>query len=155
MNVLNRMALLLLALLCVAACKKSVSRGDDDGGTTTPPTDSTVTVVTPTDPVTANTIGFFLDDWAAKTFNAPSYMDGTVPSAGVATITVDASTVVTKIPPTLFSNNANIWMSNFTDATLLNHITNQHPGFIRFPGGSISTCLEIIKRISKFEHIAG
>jgi hypothetical protein len=29
-------------------------------------------------------------------------------------------------------------MGNFTDATLLSHITDQHPGIIRFPGGSIS-----------------
>lgn len=134
MHMYSRIILLSSSLLWMTACKKSVPVGGD----TTPPTDTTVTVVTPTDPETAKTIGFFLDDWAAKTFTAPAYKDGTVPAAGAATITVDASTVITKIPPVLFSNNANLWMGDFTDATLLGHITKQHPGVIRFPGGSIS-----------------
>lgn len=122
-------------LVTIASCKKSVSGG---GGTTPPPTDSTVEVVTPADPENAATIGFFLNDWQARTFTAPAFTDGVVPAASTATITVDASTVVTKIPSTLYGNNANIWMGDFTDATLLGHITNQNPRIIRFPGGSIS-----------------
>jgi len=138
MIIIGKSLLLLLTISLQPSCKKSMDNGGGDGGTTPPPTDTTVTVVTPTDPETAKTIGFFLNDWQAKTFTEPASTDGTVPATGAATITIDASTVVTKIPTTLFSNNSNLWMGNFTDATLLNHITNQHPGFIRCPGGSVS-----------------
>ncbi|OQP60728.1 alpha-L-arabinofuranosidase [Niastella vici] len=132
--IVGKSLLLLFIISLQPSCKKRV----DSGGTTPPPTDSSVTVVTPPDPEIAKTIGFFLNDWKAKTFTAPASVDGAVPATGAATITIDASTVVTKIPTTLFGNNANTWTGNYTDATLLNHITNQHPGFIRCPGGSIS-----------------
>lgn len=122
-------------LSAVQSCEKSVSGG---GGTTPPPTDSTVDVVIPTDPETAGTIGFFLDEWQPKTFVPPAYTEGTIPAASTATITIDASSVVTKIPATLNANNANIWMGDFTDGTLLNHMKNQPTKIIRFPGGSIS-----------------
>src|SRR4051812_46902208 len=118
----------------LASCNKSVKNNDDN----TNPQDSTVTVVTPKDPDVANTIGFFMDEWSAKNFTSPAYQDGTLPAAAGVTVNIDASTVVTKVPPTLFGNNANLWMNNFTDATLLTHITNFHPQIIRFPGGSIS-----------------
>ena len=36
-----------------------------------PPTDTTI--VPGVDPAIANTIGFFLDDWTARTFTPPSY----------------------------------------------------------------------------------
>lgn len=124
-------------LLTIASCKKATS-GGGGGGTVDPPTDSTVEVVTPTDPSTAPTIGFFLNDWQPRIFAAPVFNDGPVPAASAVTITIDASTVVTKIPTTLYANNANIWMGDFTDATLLGHITKQNPHVIRFPGGSIS-----------------
>jgi hypothetical protein len=55
MHIYNRIALFSSSLLLMAACKKSVPTGGD----VTPPTDTTVTVVTPTDPETAKTIGFF------------------------------------------------------------------------------------------------
>jgi hypothetical protein len=117
----------------LTSCNKSVK---NDGNNN--PQDSTVTVVTPTDPAVANTIGFFMDEWVAKNFTTPGYQDGTPPTSAAITVNIDASTVVTKVPPTLFGNNANLWMTNFTDATLLTHITNFHPQIIRFPGGSIS-----------------
>jgi len=135
---MSRFALCILSLLtltCYTACKKSVS---DNGGTTNPPQDSTVTVVTPQDPSVANTIGFFMDEWSARNFTTPTYQDGTAPASAAVTVNIDASTVVTKVPPTLFGNNANLWMGNFTDATMLTHLTNFQPKIIRFPGGSIS-----------------
>ncbi|THU38369.1 alpha-L-arabinofuranosidase [Niastella caeni] len=119
----------------LTSCKKSVTNDDTNNPN---PQDTTVPVVTPQDPSTANTIGFFMDEWSAKSFTPPSFQDGTVPAAAGATVNVDASTIVTKVPPTLFANNANTWMGNFTDATLNTHITNFHPHIIRFPGGSIS-----------------
>lgn len=114
------------------SCKKSVKSD------TNTPQDSTGTVVTPQDPAIANTIGFFLDGWNSKNFTVPAYQAGTVPSSAAVTVNIDASTVVTKVPPTLFANNANLWMGNFTEASLLTHLTNFQPQIIRFPGGSIS-----------------
>ncbi len=117
----------------LSACSKAKNNGGNAN-----PQDSTVSVVTPKDPDVANTIGFFMDEWSAKNFTPPAYVDGTIPSSASVTVNIDASTVVTKVSPTLLGNNANLWMGNFTEAALLNHITNFHPQIIRFPGGSIS-----------------
>jgi hypothetical protein len=122
----------LFGYVSYTACKKSVT--NEPGN----PQDTTGTVVTPQDPAVANTIGLFLDGWSAKNFTATEYQAGTVPASAAITVNIDASTVVTKVPPTLFGNNANLWMGNFTDATLLTHLTNFQPKIIRFPGGSIS-----------------
>src|SRR4051794_32679925 len=94
----------------------------------------------PTDPAVASTIGFFLDGWQPQTFTAPSYLDASQPStAASATITIDAATVITKIPRTVFGQNANSWMTQMvTESSLMDHLTNLRPGIIRFPGGSIS-----------------
>jgi len=120
----------------VASCSKNIADnsggngGDDD---TIPP------VVTPTDPAVANTIGFFLDDWQPKNFTPPSYQDTSIPSSADITVTVDASTILTKIPPTLFGNNANSWIGQMvTEPSLIQFIADLKPGIIRFPGGSIS-----------------
>lgn len=128
---------LLVACLAVftVSCNKEETPG---GGGTTNPTDSTVNVVVPNDPATAETIGLFMENWAPRNFTAPAYEEATAPAAAIPELTVDASVVLTKIPPTLFANNANIWMGNFTDAPLLNHLRLNKPGVIRFPGGSIS-----------------
>lgn len=105
-----------------------------------PPPVDTTTNKPPTDPAIANTIGFFLDDWAPKNFTAPSYDDVPKPTAdATAFVTIDASNVITKIPKSITGQNANIWMSQIvTEAPLMNHIANLHPNVIRFPGGSIS-----------------
>jgi len=124
----------LLVVTCYTSCKKSSS----NDGSNPSPQDSTVTVVTPQDPSLASTIGFFMDEWSAKNFTTPAYQDGSAPASASVTVNIDASSVVTKIPPTLFGNNANLWMGNFTEATLLTHLTNFQPRIIRFPGGSIS-----------------
>jgi hypothetical protein len=96
--------------------------------------------VVPTDPTTANTIGFFMDDWKAKTFTIPSYTDVAKPT-GTATsyVTIDASTIITKVAPAVYSHNSNSWMGQMvTEPALMNHLTNLKAGLIRFPGGSIS-----------------
>ncbi|MGG9960910.1 alpha-L-arabinofuranosidase [Ferruginibacter sp. SUN106] len=96
--------------------------------------------VTPTDPATANTIGFFMNDWQSKTFTAPSYNDVAKPVAtATSLVTIDAGTIVTKVVPSVYAHNANSWMGDMiNDPALINHITNLKPGIIRFPGGSIS-----------------
>jgi hypothetical protein len=123
-------------LLSVAECKKDSTNngGGPDGG-------GTGGGNPPVDPPTAKTIGFFLNEWTEKSFTSPpSYDDVPKPSSD-ATIfaTIDASTVVTKIPASVFAQNANVWMTQMvTEPPLMNHITNLRPGVIRFPGGSLS-----------------
>ncbi len=133
---------ILAGVLCIItfySCKKSTDNGSGGGTTPTPPKDTTV-IITPTvDPAIANTIGFFLNDWQPKTFTAPSYKDTTIPFSTAYTVTVNPSAVITKVPMSIFGNNANIWMTQIvTETSLMTDITNLHPHIIRFPGGSIS-----------------
>jgi alpha-L-arabinofuranosidase len=125
-----------LLLLFSCGCKKG------GGGTPTPPVvpDTTVVIAPAIDPPLANTIGFFLDDWQPKTFTAPaSFTNMVVPSTATNTVTIDRSSIITKIPRSLFGNNANLWMTQLvTEAPLMDHISTVHPHIIRFPGGSIS-----------------
>jgi hypothetical protein len=104
--------------------------GNGGGGGTQPPVD----------PPVENTIGFFLDTWGPKNFTVPSYTDAAVPTASPsAFVTIDASKIVTKVPTSVFGNNANLWMSQMvTETPLIGYLTNLKPNVIRFPGGSIS-----------------
>ncbi|MFB6456592.1 alpha-L-arabinofuranosidase [Chitinophaga sp. Hz27] len=127
---------MLLVMSLVIAC----GRASTPAPTTTGNGGDTTKITTPADPATPATIGFFLNDWQPKTFTAPAYIPGTVPSNTTAEVTVDATTVVSKLTPTLFGNNANPYMTQMvTQSTLMEHITNLHPGIIRFPGGNISS----------------
>ena len=119
--------------LITSSCKKKA-------GTTPPPVGDTTTVNPQVDPPLANTIGFFMDDWQPRTFTVPTtFTNTTVPAAAGVTVTVDRSNVLTKVPRSFASNNANLWMGQLvTETSLMTHITNLHPHLIRFPGGSIS-----------------
>lgn len=124
--------------LIFISCKKSVTgnSGNNTGGnTTTPPV-----FVPPVDPSTANTIGFFLDDWSPKNFTIPSYNDASIPSdAATVKVSVDPSDIITKVPGSVFGQNANTYMTQMvTETSLINNITNLKPNIIRFPGGSLS-----------------
>ncbi len=121
----------------IISCKKEIdNNGDNNGGGN----DTIPVIITPTDPTVANSIGFFMNDWQPKNFIAPSYKDTTIPSSANITVTVDASTVVTKISPCLFGNNVNPYMTQMvTEPTLLTHITDLHPKILRFPGGNLSS----------------
>ena len=103
-------------------------------------TGATDTIIKPgTDPSIANTIGFFLDDWQSKSFTAPSFTEATVPTSSGKTVTVDATSIITKIPLSEFGTNAVWWMGpTITEPAAIAHITNLHPHIIRFPGGSSS-----------------
>lgn len=58
---------------------------------------------------------------------------------GATVVNINTASVITKVPPTLFGNNTNIWMTQMvTEPVLLNHITNLQPGILRAPGGSLS-----------------
>ncbi len=125
----------LLIFLFSASCKKGISPGPS-----VPPTDTTPAIpppVTPVDPPTANTIGFYMNEWAAKNFTAPSFTEAAMPVATGVTININPSAIITKVSPALFGNNANPYMTQMvSEPALLNHIKNLHPGIIRFPGGN-------------------
>ncbi|SFE01012.1 Alpha-L-arabinofuranosidase [Chitinophaga sp. CF118] len=131
----NSIGIVCLVLTIVTACSKSTAEtdtGENKG--------DSIIVTVPSDPSLAGTIGFFMEGWAKKTFSAPSYTEKTVPASATLTVTVDASTVVTKVSPALFGNNSNLYMSQMvTEQSLLTHLTNLHPGIIRFPGGNLSS----------------
>jgi hypothetical protein len=118
------------------SCSKK-SNSDPSDPPVIPPVD---TIITPgADPETANTIGFFLDDWQARTFTAPSYVDESVPITASTTVTVNATSIITKIPLSVFGQNAVWWMGPVANETkFTDPITKLHPHIIRFPGGSTS-----------------
>lgn len=104
-----------------------------DGG------DTTVIIDPPVEPPIANTIGFFLDDWTPRSFTAPFYTEVAPPATASNTVTVDASSIITKIPLSIFGQNGVWWMGpTITEPAAVMHLTNLHPQIIRFPGGSSS-----------------
>ncbi|MFD1257813.1 alpha-L-arabinofuranosidase [Mucilaginibacter terrae] len=131
--------LTLLALLALQACKKDKNFG---GGET--PTFDTGTgtgfTAKASDPATANTAGFFMDNWQPKTFSVSSTTASAKPGLTEVgtTVTVDLSQVTAKVSRYMYGNNVNPYMGQLTDAVLLNHITNLNPGILRAPGGSLS-----------------
>ncbi|MFI5157719.1 MAG: alpha-L-arabinofuranosidase [Sphingobacteriales bacterium] len=137
MKNLNKVVLIIAGCgLLLQACKKGSS---NNGGST--PTDTTPTTITPpTEPAIANTQGFFLDNWQAKTWVAPTATTATKPSAdGSAIVTVDLSKEITKVSSLVYGNNANPFMGQIaTVPILINNITSLSPNIIRFPGGSLS-----------------
>ena len=128
-------AVLLMSITLIVSCKKNKVV------TPAPPIPPvTDTVIVPgVDPGTANTIGFFLDDWQPKTFTPPAYDEGSIPATAITTVTVDATSIITKIPLSEFGHNAVWWMGPVAgDPKVIDPITNLHPHIIRFPGGSSS-----------------
>jgi len=130
----------IIFIITLGACKKNntVDGGTDTGtGTVTQP----VTIIPQTDPSVSKSAGFFLDDWAPKTFTAPLYIDVAQPTGdATATVTIDYSKVITKVSKYLFGNNTNPYMSQIvTEPVLLNNIKTLSPNILRFPGGNISS----------------
>jgi hypothetical protein len=122
-----------LILVFSYACKKSNTGGGNPPGGDTIPNP-------PVEPPIENTIGFFLDNWTPKNFTIPAYTDtGLTGAAASVFVTIDASKIITKVPSSVFGQNANIWMTQMvTEPILVNHIKNLRPNIIRFPGGSLS-----------------
>jgi hypothetical protein len=102
----------------------------------------------PKDPPVAATMGFFLDDWKPKSWVAPGSREGVVPGgagaavmaaggAGAVTVNVDASNVITKIPLSVYGQNANTWMTPMiTEPVFMQHVSDLQPHIIRWPAGS-------------------
>jgi hypothetical protein len=126
-----------MVVIGLACCKKSPKKNSDSGNGNG---NDSVVIIPPVDPPTANTIGFFLDDWASKSFVQPTYTDTTLPAAAPTVfINIDASSIITKVPGPVFGQNANVWMTPMiTEPSLMSNITHLHPDVIRFPGGSLS-----------------
>src|SRR4051812_14137563 len=121
----NAFIVFLFCLLAIGACKKKGNDGPTPGPTPTP-------TPSPVDPAVANTIGFFMNDWVPRNFTVPAYTDTTIPTAqpGVF-VNIDAADIVTKVSPSLFGQNANIWMTQMvTEPALINHLTNLKPNII-------------------------
>ena len=95
----------------------------------------------PIDPITPNTIGFFMDNWVPKNFIKPTNTVTQPLTSNVATvnITVNTGLVKSKIAPNYFGNNSNIWCGQLnTKPVLINHLNNLQPRILRGPAGSIS-----------------
>ena len=124
------------AILLLSCTKKK-----DPAPLPTPPVDTTKVVIQPpVEPPLAPTIGFFLDGWQGKNFSVPSYTDTVVPYQGGTKITVNPSAILTKVPLSIFGNNANPYMGQMVgDGVLLGHIQALQPRVLRFPGGNLSS----------------
>jgi hypothetical protein len=89
-------------------------------------------------------MGFFLDDWQPKSWVAPESREGVAGYAfgdGAAgqevTVMVDATNVITKIPPFIYGHNANTWMTPMiTEPVFMQHVSDLRPHVIRWPAGS-------------------
>jgi hypothetical protein len=127
---MNRtLTLITLFAVCFFSCRKKTI------------VDEPPVIVTPQDPPVAATVGFFLNDWAEKTFTTPAFTD-TVPASvtPMTTVTVDRTSIITKIPNTVYGNNANPYMTQMvSEPVLIKQIRDLNPGIIRFPGGNLSS----------------
>src|SRR4051812_29338818 len=129
-------AIVMSIVFYVIACKKD----DTSPSTSVVPPGNTVsdtTILPPVEPPIANTMGFFLDDWQAKTFTTPSFTEATPPTSGATVVTVDASAVITKIPLSASGQNSVWWMGPLSTQAMAD-VKNLHPHIIRFPGGNAS-----------------
>jgi hypothetical protein len=91
----------------------------------------------PKDPPVAATMGFFLNDWQPKSWVAPDHLEGVRPVGEDVTVNIDASDVITKIPPSIYGHNANTWMTSMiTQPVFMQHVNDLRPHVIRWPAGS-------------------
>jgi hypothetical protein len=99
----------------------------------------------PNDPPVAPTMGFFLDNWQPKSWVAPSFTEvvagkpapGEFSAGNEVAVSVDATNVITKIPPSISGHNANTWMTAMiTEPVFMQHLSDLRPHVIRWPAGS-------------------
>ncbi|GAB3412809.1 alpha-L-arabinofuranosidase [Niabella aquatica] len=140
MRVYLKAVVCLLSLVVSMACKKGRPSDPDPLPLPVQPGDKEAEIKPQADPPLAATVGFFIEHWGPKSFTVPSVVAKVAPpSTTTVTVTVDRSNVIGKVPATLLGNNANTWMTQMvTEPKLMNHLSQNKPGFIRFPGGSIS-----------------
>jgi hypothetical protein len=135
---LSRIFICLLVVI-IFSCKKTPVDPTPVPPVVPPVGGGDTTIKSGVDPATANTIGFFLDDWLPKNFTAPAFTEAAIAANTTNTVTVDATSIITKIPLSEFGHNAVWWMGPVAgDPRIIDPITNLHPHIIRFPGGSAS-----------------
>jgi hypothetical protein len=141
----KRNTLLLLGLIALHSCKKSpvnTNMSADPVNTPPAPTGNTPgTIVKGTDPATAATQGFFLDNsWQPKTFTIPTNtQSASKPADGGIYVSIDLSRIVAKTSPYLFGNNANTYMGPIvSEPILIDNLKALSPNILRFPGGSLA-----------------
>lgn len=127
------MLIYMILILLLASCDQPVTPE-------LPNKEDPVEYPDPTDPETAATVGFFMNDWKEKSFNKPGYVEVEKPSNPVSvTVEVDASHVLTKIPPTMFGQNSVSYIQELAnEEPILTYLRDLNIDVIRFPGGSIS-----------------
>jgi hypothetical protein len=117
----------------ILSCQKRINKANSTG------TDTTA-IVPPNDPAFGPSVGFFGNDWAAKTFVPPPYtLTAKTALSTDANITVDMSNVITKVSKYLFGNNTNMWTGQMSNqASLIGYLKDLSPNVLRGPGGSAS-----------------
>lgn len=132
-SLISKITYFILAGIILFSC----SNGGDSAIPITPtPTPTPDVITTPADPAVAGTVGFFLDNWQAKQYVAPTYVSGEIPSAASTTVTIDATSIIAKIPTTIFGQNGNNWSGKLNEASFITDLTNLQPHIVRLPGGS-------------------
>src|SRR5258708_10830996 len=143
MKNISKTALAILAsLVIMESCKKEPANNSGGGPGPTPPPGTGVgtgpggSIVAGTDPSVVSTQGFFLDNWAGKTFTKPSAQSISKPAAtGAVSVTVDLSQITTKTSGNIFGNNTNSYMGQYvTDAVLIGNLTALAPRILHAPG---------------------
>jgi hypothetical protein len=139
----SNLILCLSAVALVAAgCGKGVHRSNNNGGGGGGGTVTTDSTYNPVDPSTPATVGFFANNWTARTFAGPGDAGSsplTATAAVTDSMTINVNDVLAKVPPTVFGNNSNLWMGQIvTQANLMQYLSDLSPNVIRGPGGSIS-----------------
>lgn len=136
------LSLVVVFTICIVGCSKSSSLDDDsqNGGDQPGGAPTDTTIATPNNPDFSETIGFFGDNWLAKSFNVPDAVNAAPASGQVnATVTVDMSKVLTKVSRNIYGNNTNLWMGQMiSEPALLGYISDLSPNILRGPGGSLS-----------------
>jgi hypothetical protein len=124
----NPSGIVCLVLLSLTACTKSTPENNNYKLATLAAT-AVDSVVIPADSATAGTIQFFMNRWGPKRFTVHAYTEKAAPATASLTVTVNASTIITKISPALFGNNVNQYMGQIVnEPVLMSQITNLHPG---------------------------
>lgn len=131
---------MILVSMLITSCKKNSSPGNPGGGNGGTHPGTVDSVYNPVDPAVAASIGFFLNNWAGKTFAVPDNIPG-VAATGIPTdaLTINVNKVITKVPSYLYGNNSNLWMGQMvTEPSLMQYIKDLSPNIIRAPAGSVS-----------------
>ncbi len=127
--------LVLLLAMCIFFFY-SCSEKNEDTAMEIPVVEDT-NIIAAVDPPIENTMGYFLNNWQPKAYVKPEYTESPIVSNTETEVIVDASKVITKIPVTIFGQNANNWMSRmYNEPVFIKHLTNLKPNVVRFPAGS-------------------